>query len=43
LRVAGNDDFIMKCRNAVDQRRLAPGERVVIGWHVADCRALEAA
>ena len=23
LRVAGNDNFIMKCRNAVDQRRLA--------------------
>jgi len=41
LNVAGNNDFIMKCRNAVDQRRLAPGERVVIGWHVADCRALE--
>ena len=25
LRVADNDDFIMKSRNAVDQRRLAPG------------------
>ncbi len=43
LRVAGNDNFIMKCRNAVDQRRLSPGEKVVIGWHVADCRALDAA
>ena len=42
LRVAGNDDFIMKCRNAVDQRRLVAGEKVVIGWHVADCRALDA-
>ena len=42
LNVAGNNDFIMKCRNAIDQRRLAPGEKVVIGWHVADCRALEA-
>ena len=28
LRVAGNDDFIMKCRNAGDQRRLEPGERL---------------
>ncbi len=43
LRVAGNDDFIMKSRNAVEQRRLTPGEKVVIGWHVADCRALDAA
>ncbi len=43
LRVAGNDNFIMKCRNAVDQRRLVPGEKVVIGWHVADCRALDTA
>ncbi|MER2507652.1 MAG: ABC transporter ATP-binding protein [Amaricoccus sp.] len=43
LRVAGNDNFIMKCRNAVDQRRLAAGEKVVIGWHVADCRALDSA
>ncbi len=43
LRVAGNDNFIMKSRNAVDQRRLLAGEKVVIGWHVADCRALEAA
>ncbi len=43
LRVAGTDDFIMKCRNAMDQRRLSPGEKVVIGWNVADCRALDAA
>jgi putative spermidine/putrescine transport system ATP-binding protein len=42
LNVAGNNNFIMKCRNAIDQRRLSPGEKVVIGWHVADCRALEA-
>jgi putative spermidine/putrescine transport system ATP-binding protein len=43
LRVAGGDDFIMKCRNAMDQRRLSPGEKVTIGWSVADCRALDAA
>jgi putative spermidine/putrescine transport system ATP-binding protein len=43
LRVADNDNFIMKCRNAVDQRRLAAGEVVKIGWHVEDCRALDAA
>ena len=43
LRVADNDNFIMKCRNAVDQRRLVAGETVEIGWHVEDCRALDAA
>ncbi len=43
LRVAGNDNFIMKCRNAVDQRRLVAGERVEIGWQIPDCRALDAA
>ena len=32
LRVAGNDDFVMKCRNSVGQRRLAAGERLQIGW-----------
>jgi putative spermidine/putrescine transport system ATP-binding protein len=43
LRVAGNDDFVMKCRNAPDQRRLRPGEVVRIGWLPDDCRALDAA
>ncbi|NEN74580.1 TOBE domain-containing protein, partial [Escherichia coli] len=43
LRVAGNDNFVMKCRNAQGQRRLAPGETVRIGWLPEDCRALDAA
>jgi putative spermidine/putrescine transport system ATP-binding protein len=43
LRVADNDNFVLKCRNAVDQRRFAAGETVQIGWHVEDCRALDAA
>jgi putative spermidine/putrescine transport system ATP-binding protein len=43
MRVAGNDDFVMKCRNTVDQRRLAPGEVLDIGWLPQDCRALDAA
>lgn len=43
LRVADNDNFIMKCRNAVGQQRLAPGQTIEIGWHVPDCRALDAA
>ncbi len=42
LRVAGNDDFIVKTRNAPDQRRLKPGEKIEIGWRPQDCRALDA-
>ncbi|MEX5726921.1 putative spermidine/putrescine transport system ATP-binding protein [Rhodovulum iodosum] len=42
LRVAGNDDFVIKTRNAPDQRRLQPGEKIEIGWQPEDCRALEA-
>ena len=42
LRVAGNDNFIIKTRNAPDQRRLQPGEEIEIGWLPEDCRALDA-
>ena len=42
LRVAGNEDFIIKTRNAPDQRRLQPGEQIEIGWLPEDCRALDA-
>lgn len=42
LRVAGRDDFIIKTRNAPDQRRLTPGETIEIGWLPEDCRALDA-
>jgi putative spermidine/putrescine transport system ATP-binding protein len=42
LRVAGNEDFIIKTRNAPDQRRLQPGEQIEIGWRAEDCRALDA-
>jgi putative spermidine/putrescine transport system ATP-binding protein len=42
LRVAGKDDFIVKTRNAPDQRRLKPGEMIEIGWRPQDCRALDA-
>ena len=42
LRVAGNDEFIIKTRNAPDQRRLTPGEHIEIGWLPEDCRALDA-
>jgi putative spermidine/putrescine transport system ATP-binding protein len=43
LKVAGTDEFVMKCRNTQGQRRLAPGERIRIGWHPQDARALDPA
>ncbi|MFY0678994.1 MAG: ABC transporter ATP-binding protein [Thalassovita sp.] len=42
LRVAGNDDFVVKTRNAPDQARLQPGQQIEIGWLLNDCRALDA-
>lgn len=42
LSVAGNEDFVIKTRNAPDQRRLRPGEEIEIGWLQEDCRALDA-
>jgi len=42
LSVAGNDDFIIKSRNAPDQVRLKPGQQIEIGWLREDCRALDA-
>ena len=42
LRVAGNDEFIVKTRNAPDQVRLQPGQQIDIGWLPRDCRALDA-
>ncbi len=41
MRVAGNDNFVMKCRNSVGQRKLQPGERIPIGWVAQDARALD--
>ena len=42
LKVAGNDEFIIKTRNAPDQVRLEPGAQIEIGWLPQDCRALDA-
>ena len=42
LRVADNDNFIVKTRNAPDRVRLEPGAVVDIGWMPSDCRALDA-
>ena len=42
LRVAGNEDFIIKSRNTLWQMRLLPGQQVEIGWLPEDCLALDA-
>jgi putative spermidine/putrescine transport system ATP-binding protein len=42
LSVAGNDDFIVKTRNAPDAIKLKPGEQIEIGWMPTDCHALDA-
>ncbi|MGV6850037.1 MAG: ABC transporter ATP-binding protein [Marinibacterium sp.] len=42
LKVAGNEEFIIKTRNAPDQVRLQPGQSIEIGWLPEDCRALDA-
>ena len=43
LKVAGNENFIMKSRNAPDQVRHKPGSTIEIGWMPNDCRALDMA
>ena len=41
LRVAGQDDFVMKYRNTLGQVKLSPGQTIRIGWHPEDARALD--
>lgn len=41
LKVAGNENFVMKTRNAPDQVRHKPGDMIEIGWLPKDCRALD--
>ena len=41
LRVAGSDDFVMKMRNTLGQTRLSPGQKIDVGWHPQDARALD--
>ena len=42
LSVAGNEDFIVKTRNAPDAIKLNAGQTIDIGWLPQDCRALDA-
>ena len=39
----GHEDFIIKIPNAYGHEQLRVGERVPVGWHARDCRALDAA
>jgi putative spermidine/putrescine transport system ATP-binding protein len=41
LRVAGSNDFVIKIRNALGEPTLSPGNRIRIGWHPQDARALD--
>ena len=41
MRVAGNDEFIVKVPNSADHKPLAEGSIVRIGWRAHDCRALD--
>ena len=41
LRVAGSDGFVMKMRNTLGQTRLGQGQKIKVGWHPQDARALD--
>ena len=41
MKVAGSDDFVMKCRNTLSQTKLSPGQHLRIGWAPQDARALD--
>ena len=41
LRVAGSNDFVMKMRNTLGQTKLEPGQKIKVGWHPQDARALD--
>jgi putative spermidine/putrescine transport system ATP-binding protein len=41
LRVAGVEDFVMKMRNTLGQTKLSPGQKIKVGWHPQDARALD--
>ncbi len=41
LKVAGTEDFVIKSRNTLGQRRLEAGEKISIGWAPQDARALD--
>ncbi len=42
LALCGQEEFIVKVQNAARHSHLSEGESVQVGWHVEDCRALDA-
>ncbi len=41
MKVAGNDEFIVKVRNRSGERKLSEGQDINIGWYARDCKALD--
>ena len=41
LKVAGSNEFVMKMRNTLGQTKLSPGQKIKVGWHPQDARALD--
>jgi len=41
VNVCGHDDFIVKVPNSTVHAQLKPGDRIRVGWHVEDARALD--
>ncbi len=41
LKVAGSEEFVMKMRNTLGQTKLAAGDKINVGWHPQDARALD--
>ncbi|MEO1398243.1 MAG: TOBE domain-containing protein, partial [Pseudomonadota bacterium] len=41
MRVAGNEEFIVKVPNSAGNKPLAEGATVTIGWKSEDCKALD--
>jgi putative spermidine/putrescine transport system ATP-binding protein len=41
LKVAGSEDFVMKMRNTLAQTKLTQGQKINVGWHPQDARALD--
>ena len=42
MNVCANDEFIVKVPNTQPNLTLAEGDDVKVGWHIEDCRALDA-
>ncbi|MCK5750067.1 MAG: TOBE domain-containing protein, partial [Oricola sp.] len=42
MKVAGNDEFIVKVRNRGQRWDLEQGQTRTIGWSAKDCKALDA-